>query len=285
MTSPASAGGANLERIEIDLLLEAVFRRYGYDFRSYARASMDRRVRLFMTDSGCDRVSALIPLLLHDRDAFSAFARRVSVTVTEMFRDPFVYRALREKVVPWLRTWPHFKIWHAGCATGEEVYSLAILLKEEGIYDRATIYATDFNDDSLDHAREGVYPVGAIKDATANYLEAGGKATFSDYYHSRYDAVAIEASLKERVTFANHNLAVDGTFGEMNLILCRNVMIYFDRDLQDRAMGLFADSLVHGGILCVGTKEDVRFSSLQDHFLAMDSKAKLFQKRGESACC
>lgn len=276
---------AKLERIEIDLLLEAVFRRYGYDFRSYARASMERRVRLFMTDSGCDSVSALIPSLLRDREVFAAFARRVSVTVTEMFRDPFVYRALREKVVPWLRTWPHFKIWHAGCATGEEVYSLAILLKEECIYDKATIYATDFNDDSLDRAREGLYPVGAIKEATANYLEAGGAATFSDYYHSRYDAVAIDPDLRERVTFANHNLAVDGAFGEMNLILCRNVMIYFDRSLQDRVLGLFSDSLVHGGILCLGTKEDVSFSGLHDHFSVVDAKAKLFQKRGESSCC
>ncbi|MEK7392599.1 MAG: protein-glutamate O-methyltransferase CheR [Fibrobacterota bacterium] len=285
MNGGAAKDKANLEKIEFDLLLEGVFRRYGYDFRSYARASLDRRVRLFMSDTGCDSISALIPLLLRDREVFAAFARRISVTVTEMFRDPFVYRALREKVVPWLRTWPHFKIWHAGCATGEEVYSLAILLKEEGIYDRATIYATDFNDDSIDRSREGVYPVGAIKDATSNYLDAGGKATFSDYYHSRYDAVALDPALRERVTFANHNLAVDGTFGEMNLILCRNVMIYFDRNLQDRAMGLFADSLVHGGVLCVGTKEDVRFSSLQDHFLVVDAKAKLFQKRGESACC
>ncbi|MBN2232105.1 MAG: protein-glutamate O-methyltransferase CheR [Deltaproteobacteria bacterium] len=269
-----------IEIIEIDLLLEAVFRRYGYDFRSYARASMERRIRQFLSVTECSSVAELIPRVLHDEDFFSRLVRYFSISVTEMYRDPLVYRAIREKVVPLLRTWPHVKIWHAGCATGEEVYSLAILLKEEGIYQRATIYATDLNDKVLAQAREGVYSLDRIREATQNYQQAGGRASFSEYYHSRYDAAALDSSLRERITFANHNLAVDGAFGEMHLVFCRNVLIYFNRELQNRALGLFTESLVHGGFLCLGTKEDLRFSAVNDLYEVVDGKAKIYKKKG-----
>lgn len=269
-----------IEIIEIDLLLEAVFRRYGYDFRSYARASMERRIRQFLSGTECSSVAELIPRVLHDEDFFSRLVRYFSISVTEMYRDPLVYRAIREKVVPLLRTWPHVKIWHAGCATGEEVYSLAILLKEEGIYQRATIYATDLNDKVLAQAREGVYSLDRIREATQNYQQAGGRASFSEYYHSRYDAAALDSSLRERITFANHNLAVDGAFGEMHLVFCRNVLIYFNRELQNRALGLFTESLVHGGFLCLGTKEDLRFSAVNDLYEVVDGKAKIYKKKG-----
>jgi chemotaxis protein methyltransferase CheR len=268
----------NLEPIEIDLLLEAIFRRYGHDFRSYARASIERRIRQFMSGEGCASVSEMIPKILHDREFFSRLAQYFSVTVTEMFRDPFVFRAVREVLVPLLRTWPHFKIWHAGCATGEEVYSLAIVLKEEGVYDRATIYATDFNDESLGRARDGIYKIGNMKESSQNYLQAGGKASFSEYYHAKYDAVAMDGSLKERITFANHNLSVDEAFGEMHVVFCRNVLIYFNRDLKNRALGLFTESLVHGGFLCLGTKEDIRFTDVNKLYTVVDGKAKIYRK-------
>jgi chemotaxis protein methyltransferase CheR len=268
----------DLESIEIDLLLEAIFRRYGYDFRSYARASIERRIKLFLSSSGCSSISELIPHILRDKEFFSRLVRYFSVSVTEMFRDPSVYRALREKVVPLLKTWPHIKIWLAGCATGEEVYSLAIILKEEGLYDRATIYATDFSDEALEHAREGIYDPAKLQEATRNYQQAGGKRSFSEYYLARYDAAAMDAALRERVVFSGHNLAMDGVFGEMHLILCRNVLIYFNRDLQNRALHLFTDSLVHGGYLCLGTKETLQFTDVSHCYDAVDSKARIYKK-------
>ena len=270
---------ADLESIEIDLLLEAIFLRYGYDFRSYARASIERRIKLFLSSSGCSSISGLIPNVLHDKDFFSRLIRYFSVSVTEMFRDPAVYSAVREKVVPLLKSWPHIKIWLAGCATGEEVYSLAILLKEEGLYERATIYATDFSDEALEHAREGIYDPAKLQEATRNYQRAGGKRSFSEYYLARYDAAAMDAALRERVVFSGHNLAMDGVFGEMHLIFCRNVLIYFNRDLQNRALHLFTDSLVHGGYLCLGTKETLQFTDVSRCYDTVDSKARIYKKR------
>jgi len=263
----------------MDLLLEAIFRRWGYDFRSYARASIERRTRQFLSETGCGSVSEMIPAALHDREFFAKLVRYFSIPVTEMFRDPFVYRAIRGKVVPLLRTWPHLKIWHAGCATGEEVYSLAIVLKEEGVYNRATIYATDFNDEALDRAREGVFDVAKMKEATTNYQQGGGKTSFSEYYHAGYDVAAIDAALKEHVVFANHNLATDSAFGEMHLVFCRNVLIYFGRELQNRALGLFTESLVHGGFLCLGTKEDLQFTDANRWYDVVDSKARIYRRR------
>ena len=268
-----------IEHLEVDLLLEAVFRCYGYDFRSYARASVDRRIRHFLSKRGLARISNLIPLCLHDELVFSELAQSFSISVTEMFRDPFVYGALRDKVVPVLGSFPFVKVWHAGCATGEEVYSLAILLQESGLSERATIFGTDFNDDSLETARKGIYPGDRLKEFTKNYQEAGGTRSFSEYYHAKYDSAVLDASLKDRVTFANHNLTADNVFGEMHLVLCRNVLIYFDRDLQNRALRLFTDSLVRGGFLCLGTKEDVQFSEVADEYEVVDRAARIYKKK------
>ncbi|BBO82371.1 chemotaxis protein R [Desulfosarcina ovata subsp. sediminis] len=269
-----------IENIEIDLLLEALYRRWGYDFRSYARASMVRRIGQFMSATGFTQASAIIPKIIYDKALFSKLVGYFSVSVTEMFRDPFVYRELREKVIPLLRTWPHIKIWHAGCATGEEVYSLAILLKEAGIYHRATIYATDFNEEVLDKAREGVYEAGTMQEATRNYQQSDGKTSFAEYYHVRYDAACMDDSLKKNIVFAGHNLASDSVFAETHLVFCRNVMIYFNRELQNRAIGLFSESLVHGGFLCLGAKEDLRFTAAEKQYTIVDEKARIYRKSG-----
>ena len=221
-------------RIETEILLEGIFRRWGYDFRNYARGSLMRRLSRRAELSGMRRLSEMLPRLLYDEDFFNLLLQDMSVTVTEMFRDPPYYRALRERIVPVLRTYPFVKIWHAGCATGEEVYSTAILLKEEGLYDRAQIYATDYNRRSLDAAREGIYPVERIRDYTDNYNALGGRGSLSDYYRAKYDSAKMCESLKENVTFAYHNLITDGVFGEMHLNVCRNVLIYFDKTLQNR---------------------------------------------------
>jgi chemotaxis protein methyltransferase CheR len=280
--SRASIGPAELEGIEIRLLLEAIYQRSGYDYRSYALASVERRCRQYLALCGCTTVADMIPKVLHDEEFLSGLVRYFSVAVTEMFRDPFVYRALREHVAPLLRTWPFFKVWHAGCATGEEVYSLAIVLREEGIYDRATIYATDFNDAVLEQARDGIFPMASLQDATRNYQAAGGKGSLADYYHARYDAVVMDRTLRDRVTFANHNLATDSAFGEMHLIFCRNVLIYFDQNLQARVLRLFAESLAHGGFLCIGTKESLRFSAVSHAFEPVDDAARIYKKRAEA---
>ena len=270
---------SDIETIEVTLLLEAMFERYGYDFRNYSRASIERRVRQFQNKSGCSTIAEMIPKLLHDESFFRVFVQDFSITVTDMFRDPFVYLSLRKNVVPILQTYPFVKIWHAGCATGEEAYSLAIVLKEEGLYDRATLFATDFNDAALDVAKKGIYALDNAKKFTTNYQAAGGTASFSEYYHARYQAMAINTSLRENMTFANHNLATDSVFGEMHLILCRNVFIYFEKTLQDRVLNLFSDSLVHGGILCLGTKESLTFSNVKNRFQTIDEDARIYQKK------
>lgn len=268
------------ERIEIDLLLEAVYQRWGYDFRKYARASIERRIRQFLSRAGYASISEMIPPVLHDREFFSRLADHFSVPVTRMFRDPFVYRAIREEVIPVLRTWPHIKIWHAGCATGEEVFSLAILLKEEGILDRSTIYGTDFNESALDRAREGILEIDGMQEATQNYHDAGGKETLSEYYHARYNAAVMNAALRKRLVFSSHNLTNDSTFGEMHLILCRNVLIYFSRELQNRVLNLFTESLVRGGFLCLGRKEDLQFTTAGGLYDEVDRDARIYSKRG-----
>ena len=270
---------SQIEDIEVGLLMEAVFQRYGYDFRSYAAASLKRRVNNLLAKMNYRSISDLIPAVLRDKSVFEALAYNLSITVTEMFRDPFVYKAIREKVVPYLKTYPFIKIWHAGCATGEEVYSFAILLKEEGLYDRAQIYATDFNDVALAKAKEGIYATNLIRNYTQNYQQAGGKASFSDYYHSRYDSAILSKDLKKNITFANHNLATDSIFGEMHLIICRNVLIYFDRKLQNRVFELFQESLIHGGYMCLGTKETIQFSGIERGFDVIAKKEKIYQKK------
>lgn len=270
----------DIERIEIQLLLEALFLCYGYDFRGYARASIRRRVLQFMQSTGASKVSEMIPVLLHDKSYFEQMVKEFSITVTEMFRDPSVFLALRQNIIPLLQSYPFVKIWHAGCATGEEAYSLAILVQEEDLGQWVTIFATDFNDAALETARKGIFDLDHARQFTLNYQKAGGKHSFSDYYHARYGAMAIRQELKEKITFANHNLVTDQVFSETHIILCRNVLIYFNRELQDRVIRLFYDSLVHGGILCLGMKESLLFSNYQDRFKTLDSKNKIFQKIG-----
>lgn len=270
---------SKIEQIEIDLLLEAVHRRYGHDFRHYARASVERRVRQFLPKTSCKTVAEMIPRLIRDTTFFEYFLEQFSITVTEMFRDPFVYQSILKNVFPLLRTYPFIKIWHAGCASGEEAYSLAILLKEQGLYDRATIFATDFNDKTLQKAKEGIFALENMKQFTQNYQQAGGTRSFSEYYHADYGAIAIDQSLKRNITFANHNLVTDGVFTDAHLILCRNVLIYFDSDLQNRVFTLFRDSLLRGGFLCLGTKETPQFSEIQNDLKVIDGESKIYQRR------
>ncbi len=219
---------------------------------------------------------------MRNEELFSRLVQYISVTVTEMFRDPQVYRSIRSEVVPMLRTWPHVRVWCAGCATGEELYSLAILFGEEGLYHKTTFYATDLNDASLERARSGVYPLKSFREATRNYQAAGGTASFGEYYHARYDAAVMDSDLRSRVTFANHNLVMDQVFGEMHLIFCRNVMIYFNRELQNRVLKLFTDSLVPGGFLCVGTMESLQFTEAAEQYESVAGAGGVFRRRVDS---
>jgi chemotaxis protein methyltransferase CheR len=268
-----------IERVEISLLLEGIHRRWGYDFKHYSHASLKRRLDRALSDAGRKRFTELLDLLLHDQTAFDHFLRHMSVTVTEMFRDPPFYRVVRESVVPALKTYPFVKIWHAGCATGEEVYSMAILLHEEGFLDRVRIYATDFNKDSLDTAEKGIYPAAKMESYGANYLASGGRSELSQYYSSGYNLAKMKDFLKDRITFSYHNLVTDGVFGEMNLISCRNVLIYFDKTLQDRVLSLLADSLRYGGFLCLGSKEALNFSTVKKLFEPVEGRQRVFRKR------
>lgn len=270
----------DVERIEIDLLLDGIGRRWGYDFTHYSHASLKRRLEHARGEAGVRRFTELLDLLLHDQRAFDGFLKHMSITVTEMFRDPLFYKALRESVIPVLKTFPFVKIWHAGCATGEEVYSMAVLLHEENFLDRARIYATDFNKHSLDIAEKGVYPAANMEVYAANYAASGGKRDFSDYYSAGYDLVKFKDFLKERITFSYHNLVTDGVFGEMNLVCCRNVLIYFDKVLQNRVLHLFKDSLRHGGFLCLGSKETLNFSGVKEFYEPIVSKQKIYKKSG-----
>lgn len=268
-----------LEEIQIALLVDAIHKRYGYDFRNYAPASLKRRIRDFTRASGHDTISEMIPPLLRDAAFGAKLIFALSVTVSEMFRDPAFFGFLRKDVIPHLKTYPFVRIWHAGCSTGEEVYSLAIVLQEEGFYDRATIFATDFNELALDKAREGIYPLEKMKAYTSNYQRSGGTESFTRYYRTGYEAAIMDAGLKKNITFANHNLVTDSVFSEMHLIVCRNVLIYFDRTLQDRVLQLFHDSLAHGGVLALGSKESLRFSRVADFYKELSGKWKIFQKK------
>lgn len=247
-----------LERLEIDVLLEAIHRHYGYDFRNYAQASLRRRILQCVQAENLTRVSELIPRVLHDPGFFSLFLQHMSVGVTSMFRDPAVYRAIRRVVIPFLKTFPFVKIWHAGCSSGEEVYSMAILLQEEGFLDRCQLYATDFNRAALQVADDGIYDLAQLREWTEAYRDAGGKGTLTDYFSVSYNSAKVHSDLRANVTFAHHNLAADHTFGEMHVVMCRNVLIYFDRALQERVVSLFRDSLVPGGYLCLGSKESIQ---------------------------
>lgn len=269
----------NVEDVEIRLLLEAIFQMYGYDFRSYTKASIRRRIMHRLGLSRMENVSDMTARVLRDREFFVMLLNDLTVNVTEMYRDPGFYKVFRHEVVPLLETFPFIKIWHAGCATGEEIYSMAILLEEEGLYDRSMIYATDIDKNVLATARKGIYPVSAMRQYSENYRMAGGKSSLSDYYTAKYDGAIMDQSLKRNIVFADHDLATDQVFGEMNVILCRNVLIYFDRPLQQRVFRLFHDSLDMGGVLCLGTKETLRYSGLEDQFEPIDEQQKIFRKR------
>jgi len=267
------------ELIEVDLLLEAVFQRYGYDFRDYGKAHAKRRIMHRLALSGIHSISELQNKILYDEKIFFQFLQDLSINTTEMFRDPDFFLAIREQVIPVLKTYPFIKIWHAGCSTGEEVYSMAIMLKEEGLLNRTQIYATDFNPSVLQKAREAIYSAGQIKDYTRNYIKAGGRNSFSDYYNARYDSAILKKSLKENIVFAEHNLVTDSVFGEMNLVMCRNTLIYFNKNLQDKVVGLFRDSLVPGGFMCLGSKESITFSPHSEIFEPLVAKWKVFRKK------
>ncbi len=268
----------DVDEIELGLLLEGVYRRYGFDFREYAPASLRRRVWRRAHAEGVSTISALQDRLLHDPACMERLLLDLSINVTAMFRDPTFYVAVREKVVPLLRTYPFTRIWVAGCSTGEEVYSLAILLLEEGVYERARIYATDINESVLDRARAGVFPLDKMREYTQNYIKAGGQRAFSEYYLAKYDGAQFQRSLVENVVFAQHNLVSDRSFNEFNVIVCRNVMIYFDRALQDRVHRLFYDSLAMFGVLALGAKESIKFSPFEDSYEDLDANERLYKK-------
>src|SRR2546425_1498696 len=285
MTSVEPSQGARLaaardgvEEIELQLLLEGVYRRYGFDFREYAPASLRRRVTRRMRAEGLTTIAGLTERLLHDAPTMERLLLDLSINVTSMFRDPTFYVAFRSRVVPLLRTYPFTRIWVAGCSTGEEVFSLAILLQEEKLYDRTRIYATDINEAVLERARGGVFPLDKMREYTQNYIKAGGKQAFSEYYLAQYDGAQFQRSLTENVGFAQHNLVSDRSFNEFNVIICRNVMIYFDRALQDRVHELFFESLVTFGVLGLGHKEAIRFSPHEAGYEELDPNEKLYRK-------
>lgn len=267
-----------LERIEIELLLEGIYRHYGFDFRSYAYASIRRRLWKRIEAEGMTSVSALQDRVLHDPDMMNQLLLDLSINVTAMFRDPTFYVAFRTKVVPLLRTYPFIRVWHAGCSTGEEVYSMAILLEEEGLYDRARIYATDINEVVVHRAKSGIFPLDRMQEYTENYIKAGGTRSFSEYYTAKYDGALFKQELLRNVVFSQHNLVTDRSFAECTVILCRNVLIYFDKTLQERVHGLFYESLSTFGILALGSKESLRFSKYEACYEPISASEKIYRK-------
>jgi chemotaxis protein methyltransferase CheR len=274
----ASMNEAELYDLELKLLLEAVYQRYHYDFRDYALASLRRRMRHAMARFDCDSMGALQHRLLHEPDTFALAMQYFTVQVSEMFRDPAYFRMLREHAIPVLRTYPSIKLWIAGCSTGEEVWSLAILLQEEGLLDRAIIYATDINPEALQAAEAGAFPLDRLAQFSRNYLEAGGSGSLSDYYSTGYGGVVFDRRLKRNIVFADHSLATDTVFSEVHLVSCRNVLIYFQRALQDRAIGLFHEALVHRGFLGLGSKESLQFGEHANEFEACAREQRLYRK-------
>lgn len=265
--------------IEFQLLLDAIYLKYHYDFRAYAGSSLRRRLRTAMERFGCATLSQLQDKVLHDPATFPALLDYLTVQVSEMFRDPSYFKALRDTVVPMLRTYPSLKLWVAGCSAGEEVYSLAILLHEEGLLERSLIYATDINAHALQKAEAGVYEIDRIAGFTDNHQKSGGRGSLSKYYTAAYGRAVFDKALKKHMVFSDHSLATDSVFAEMNLVSCRNVLIYFNRELQDRALGLFHDSLCRKGFLGLGSKEALRFSNYADRFDEVVREDRIFQKK------
>ncbi|MEA5568789.1 protein-glutamate O-methyltransferase CheR [Anabaena sp. UHCC 0399] len=268
----------SLEDIEIQLLLEGLYQYYGYDFRNYALASLKRRIHNFMYSQGLKNISALQERLLHDRTCLDRFLVNLTVNVTSMFRDPSFYLSFRNNVVPLLRTYPFIRIWHAGCSTGEEVYSMAIVLQEEHLYHRCRIYATDTNEKVLQTAKTGIFSLKLMQEYTQLYLKAGGKKSFSEYYTAAYDHAIFRASLRDNVIFAQHNLATDSSFNEFNVIFCRNVLIYFNQILQKQVHTLFHNSLCNFGILGLGRQESLRFTPYEQYYEEIAKGEKLYRR-------
>ncbi|GIO58139.1 CheR family methyltransferase [Paenibacillus cellulositrophicus] len=266
------------EDIELELLLEGIHRLYGYDFRNYAIPSLRRRIWHFIRAESLSNISQLQEKVLHHRPVFERLVHNLSIPVTEMFRDPNLFLTFRKKIVPLLRTYPYIRIWHAGCSTGEEVYSMAILLHEEGLLDKARIYATDMNDRSLEQAKQGIFGIEKMKLYTKNYIEAGGTRSFSEYYTAKYNSVIFQPFLSKNMIFAEHNLATDRSFNEFNVIFCRNVMIYFNDTLRDHVHGLFYESLSRFGILVLGAKESIQFTEYSDSYEPLDRVEKIYRK-------
>lgn len=268
------------EDIEVQLLVEGVYRRYGYDFRNYATASLKRRIRNFLRNEGLSSVSALQEKVLSDRNWANRLLMGLTVNTTAMFRDPSFYVAFRSEVVPLLRTYPFIRIWHAGCSTGQEVYSMAILLQEAGLYQRCRIYATDTNERVLQIARQGIYPHQQMQEYTQLYLKAGGQKPFSEYYTASHGNALLRPSLREHVVFGQHNLVTDRSFNEFNVILCRNVLIYFNSTLQNHVHELFYNSLCKFGILGLGKQETLRFTTYETQYDELVRSEKIYRRRG-----
>jgi chemotaxis protein methyltransferase CheR len=266
--------------IEVDLFLEAIYQKFHYDFRDYARASIKRRLKQACIHFRCNSVSMLQSRLLHEPSMLPQMLAYLTVQVSEMFRDPDAFLSLRRNVIPHLRTYPSIKVWVAGCSAGEELYSMAILFREEGLEDRTIFYATDINTDALKKAEAGIFEMERIPLFTENHRKAGGTCSLSEYYTAAYGGALFDKTLRRNVVFSDHSLVTDAVFAEMQLVSCRNVLIYFDRDLQDHVVGLFKDSLANKGFLMLGSKENIRFSRHAPAFSEFDRKEKIYQKRG-----
>ena len=264
--------------VEVECLLDALFLKWGFDFRGYSRASLRRRVARYVAEEQYTRVSDLQHDLIRDRQRCQHFVRGLTINVTDMFRDPAFYKTLREQVIPELKSHPFLKIWHAGCSTGEEAYSMSILLQEEGLGDRAVIYATDINTRVLEQARMGIYHEKQWVSASDNYLVSGGRSQLQDYVSTGYERFMMDPVLKKNIVFTQHDLVTDQVFGEMQLVICRNVLIYFRRELQERVLALFYQSLDMGGFLGLGIKESLGTTPLRQHFRAIDAATRIFQR-------
>jgi chemotaxis protein methyltransferase CheR len=277
MTSPS------VTDIEVGLLVEAIYQRWGHDFRDYSYASLKRRLLHAQKQLGAPTLSALQERVLHEADALPQLLQHLTVPVSEMFRDPAYFEAVRTHVLPVLQTYATPKVWVAGCSTGEEAYSMAILLLEQGLLERTIIYATDINHASLDKARQGIYSLEQLQGFTRNYQQSGGHGRFSDYYTAGYGHAVLDKKLREKITFADHSLATDNVFGETHFVSCRNVLIYFNRRLQDRALGLFHESLAHRGYLGLGSKESLEFSAFAERFEPVSKPDRIYRKLQELA--
>lgn len=270
--------GSKDEDIEIDLFVLGIEKKYSYDFSQYSHASRKRRIVAAVNKFRCESIMNLLQRALNSEEFFHEMLAVLTVPVTEMFRDPEFYRQLRALIVPYLHTYPSIKIWNAGCATGEEAYSIAILLAEEGLLGKSTIFATDISKEALARAKDGIYMNDRMRLYSDNYHLADGIGTFSDYYLSQYGASVMRPELRDKINFCEHNLVSDEVFSEFHLVLCRNVLIYFQKNLQERVLGLFQESLIWQGFLCLGSKESIKYASCSDAFKALSESNRIYQK-------